>query len=148
MGRLFLKVRARVLTFEQEHRDLLQRLHKNHHRTKRIVHKKLHRNVDYISAAGQLSFYCMSNPPNERELTKKFTLMQYFNKYLNGNVKEETLEHGLGMLCYVKKWAKSDSGIIFRLSNKVIQTNFVDKSQIVIYCQKNVGVFSGLNLGN
>lgn len=74
--------------------------------------------------------------------------MQYFNKYLNGNSKEDTVEHGHSTLCYVKKWAKSENGIIFRLSNKVIQTNFIDKSQIVIYCQKNVGVFSGVNLGS
>lgn len=92
----------------------------------------------------------MSSPPNERELTKKFTLMQYFSKYLNGgsvSSKDDISEQSHG-LCYVKKWAKSENGIIFRLSNKVIQTNFIDKSQMVIYTHKNVGVFSGINLGN
>lgn len=48
----------------------------------------------------------------------------------------------------MKKWAKSEQGIIFRLSNKVIQANFVDKSQMVLYAQKNVGVFSGISLGS
>lgn len=77
--------------------------------------------------------------------------MQYFSKYLNGNgssggLKDESLQNYL--FCYVKRWAKSEQGIIFRLSNKVIQVNFVDKSQMVIYAQRNVGVFSGVNLGN
>lgn len=90
----------------------------------------------------------MANPPSDRELTKKFTLMQYFSKYLNGNSssKDESLKPC--MFCYVKKWAKSETGIIFRLSNKVLQINFVDKSQMVIYGQKNVGVFSGVSIGN
>ena len=48
----------------------------------------------------------------------------------------------------MKRWAKTEQGIIFRLSNKVIQVNFVDKTQMVIYAQKNAGVFSGLSLGN
>ena len=74
--------------------------------------------------------------------------MQYFSKYLNGVScnKEECLKNY--MFTYVKKWAKSEQGIIFRLSNKVLQINFVDKSQMVIYAQKNVGVYSGLNLGS
>lgn len=102
-----------------------------------------------MSASGQLSCYSLSNPPADRELTKKFTLMQYFSKYLNGgssNLKEESPQSH--MFCYVKKWAKSEQGIIFRLSNKVVQVNFVDKSQMVVYGQRNVGVFSGVSLGN
>lgn len=90
----------------------------------------------------------MGNQPTDRELSKKLTLMQYFSKYLNGGsgTKDESLKTYL--FTYVKKWAKSDQGIIFRLSNKVLQINFVDKSQMVIYAQKNVGVYSGINLGN
>lgn len=75
--------------------------------------------------------------------------MQYFSKYLNGNnknLKDDSLQNHL--FCYVKRWAKSEQGIIFRLSNKVIQVNFVDKSQMVIYVQRNVGVFSSVTLGN
>jgi polo-like kinase 1 len=75
--------------------------------------------------------------------------MQYFSKYLNGNnlnTKEDISQNNL--FCYVKCWAKTEQGIIFRLSNKIIQVNFMDKTQMVIYAKKNAGVFSGLSLGN
>ena len=98
-----------------------------------------------MSASSQLTCYILSNPPSDKELAKKFTLMQYFGKYLNAGsnaTKEEPLQQQF--FSYVKQWAKSDQGIIFRLSNKIIQVNFADKSQMMIYAQKNVGVFSGL----
>lgn len=75
--------------------------------------------------------------------------MQYFGKYLNGAsstyLKEEFSQKE--KLVYIKKWSKSENGIIFRLNNKVLQINFADKSQMVIYGEKNVGVFSGVKLG-
>jgi polo-like kinase 1 len=101
-----------------------------------------------VSAGGQLTCFKISAQPSDRELSKKLTLIQYFSKYLNGG--QSVTDEGVKPppLCYIKKWIKSDKGILFRLSNKVLQINFVDKSQIVVYTQKNVGVYSGGALGN
>ena len=68
--------------------------------------------------------------------------MQYFKKYLSAGSVDKDFRKKSEILCYVKQWAKSDQGIIFRLSNKVIQVNYSDKSQLMLYCQHNVGVFS------
>ena len=70
--------------------------------------------------------------------------MEYFRKYLNNgpNCSEGERKRKGPPFCYVKRWVKNEYGILFRLSNKVIQVNFADKSQLVLYCEKNVGVFS------
>ena len=57
--------------------------------------------------------------------------MQYFKKYLNGSNPSE-IEHKNGNkencvpFLYIKKWIKTDQGILFRLNNKVIQINFLE----------------------
>ena len=43
---------------------------------------------------------------------------------------------------YIKKWIKNEHGIMFRLNNKLVQTNFNDKSQIILYTQKDILLFS------
>ena len=42
----------------------------------------------------------------------------------------------------MKQWSKFNDAIIFRLNNCVLQINFNDKSQIVIYTEKGAGVYS------
>lgn len=73
--------------------------------------------------------------------------MEYFRKYLNnGSTTSETDNRRKSMpFCYVKCWVKTEHGILFRLSNKVLQANFADKSQLVLYCEKAIGVFSNSN---
>lgn len=78
----------------------------------------------------------------DRELTKKFTLMQYFKKYLSAGTMEKEGKKKSEAICYVKQWVKSDNGIIFRLSNKVLQVNYSDKSQLMLYTEHCVGVYS------
>ena len=69
--------------------------------------------------------------------------MQYFRKYLQTGsgdtapVKTENIP-----FVYIKKWVKSDQAIMFRLNNKLIQTNFNDKSQIMLYTQKDILLYS------
>jgi polo-like kinase 1 len=43
---------------------------------------------------------------------------------------------------YIKRWAKSDQAIAFRLNNKVVQVNFNDKSQLILYTEKAVLLYS------
>ncbi len=33
---------------------------------------------------------------------------------------------------YVKKWMKTKHAIMFRLSNKIVQVNFTDKTEILL----------------
>ena len=39
---------------------------------------------------------------------------------------------GLETCIFVKKWMKTKHAILFRLSNKVVQVNFEDKSELVM----------------
>lgn len=48
-------------------------------------------------------------------------------------------------LFYVKKWAKSEEAILFRLSNKIVQVNFNDKTQLVLYCDRDLLLYAGHN---
>lgn len=63
------------------------------------------------------------------ELQKKVTLLQHFRKHLmidklSGDESKE--------LVYVKKWLLTEHAIIFRLSNKVVQVSFLDKSELLL----------------
>ncbi|OMJ72517.1 hypothetical protein SteCoe_29039 [Stentor coeruleus] len=71
--------------------------------------------------------HSMLNFPTE--LQKKVTLLQHFRKHLNIDKfsGEETNE-----LIYVKKWLLTEHAIIFRLSNKIVQVSFLDKSELLL----------------
>jgi polo-like kinase 1 len=77
--------------------------------------------------------------------------MQYFRKYLNGgsSTEEENLSDINGQkkvpFVYIKKWTKTEEGIIFRLNTKLIQVNFNDKTQLMIYGESGLIVYCGKN---
>lgn len=74
-----------------------------------------------------------------KELQKKVTLLQHFRSYLEGDGKTEVDANQnndeemkkLGTV-YVKKWMKTKHAIMFRLSNKIVQVNFTDKTEIIL----------------
>ena len=72
----------------------------------------------------------MSEYPSERELQKKVTLLQHFRNYLYADSKIEFDKETAtdNSYCYVKKWMKTKHAIMFRLSNKIVQVNFTDKT--------------------
>ena len=71
----------------------------------------------------------ISNYPQERELMKKVTLLQHFRNYLyNENRMDPDTGNFPAGYVYVKKWMKTKHAIMFRLSNKIVQVNFTDKS--------------------
>jgi len=61
---------------------------------------------------------------------KKVTLLQHFRNYLCADTKlDEDLNGNFEPgYVYVKKWMKTKHAIMFRLSNKIVQVNFTDKS--------------------
>mmetsp|Transcript_2278 Transcript_2278/g.3626 ORF Transcript_2278/g.3626 Transcript_2278/m.3626 type:complete len:564 (-) Transcript_2278:38-1729(-) len=70
-----------------------------------------------------------------KELQKKVTLLQHFRSYLEGDVKQETAldeEKSSESTIYVKKWMRTRHAILFRLSNKVVQVNFQDHTEIIL----------------
>ena len=83
---------------------------------------------------------CYSLKCYPKELHKKVTLIQHFRSYLEGlkttptNATEnaEQFKTGEPPLIYLKKWMKTRHAIMFRLSNKIVQVDFQDKTQIVL----------------
>lgn len=62
-------------------------------------------------------------------------MLQHFRNYLKSDIKDENVpivEKKEGALCYVKKWMKTRHAIMFRLSNKIVQVDFTDKTVIVL----------------
>ena len=92
------------------------------------------------------------------EFQKKVTLLQHFRKHLAVN---DPVSEVPTPLPYIKKWLTTSHAIIFRLSNKVVQVYFQDKSELmlcsgtkqVVYIDKkgNISVFplaSAMESGN
>ncbi len=81
-----------------------------------------------------MASHTLDNYP--KELQKKVTLLQHFRSYLEGETKPETADPGkerkVKNRVYVKKWARTHHAILFRLSNKVVQVNFKDHTEIIL----------------
>jgi len=78
-----------------------------------------------------------------KELQKKVTLLQHFKSYLEGENNKDPQsaedEGGQGASgVYVKKWMKTKHAIMFRLSNKIVQVNFTDKTEIILSSENKI----------
>ena len=83
-----------------------------------------------------------------KELQKKVTLLQHFRSYLEGTEKpnpnarvpEEVTrrQRRIQDVVYVKKWMRTRHAIMFRLSNKVVQVNFQDHTEIMLSSETKV----------
>jgi polo-like kinase 1 len=102
-----------------------------------------------------------------KDLQKKVTLLQHFRSYLDGSNKTkegEPAEKAIGTerevqeeekteevkteipekkdlsedTVYVKKWMRTRHAIMFRLSNKVVQVNFQDHTEIILSSESKV----------
>jgi polo-like kinase 1 len=72
-----------------------------------------------------------------KDLQKKVTLLQHFKIYLENDANQEKPTPSEGgnkaePLVYVKKWMKTKHAIMFRLSNKIVQVDFKDKTEIIL----------------
>jgi polo-like kinase 1 len=87
----------------------------------------------------------ISQYPQERELMKKVTLLQHFRNYLyNENKVENDNGNFAPGYVYVKKWMKTKHAIMFRLSNKIVQVNFTDKSEIILSSEQKLVTYIDL----
>lgn len=86
-----------------------------------------------------------------KELQKKVTLLQHFRSYLEGSEakrpQEDEKKEGeesktptreLENVVYVKKWMRTRHAIMFRLSNKIVQVNFQDHTEIILSSESKV----------
>lgn len=81
-------------------------------------------------------------------LQKKVTLLQHFRSYLEGSAKpkpnEKVAEQVVASkrkitdVVYVKKWMRTRHAIMFRLSNKVVQVNFQDHTEIMLSSETKI----------
>lgn len=88
----------------------------------------------------ELHKYNFKNYP--KEMQKKVTLLQHFRSYLEGQEKKisdgETEIPNDKQLYYVKKWMRTKHAIMFRLSNKIVQVNFQDRTEIILSSESRV----------
>ncbi|CAD8127828.1 unnamed protein product [Paramecium sonneborni] len=91
---------------------------------------------EYMERKGQdKQDICETHNLNDypQELHKKVTLLQHFRSYLEGEPQTTSNEDPESkQLVYVKKWMKTRHAIMFRLSNKIVQVNFTDKTEIIL----------------
>ena len=80
-----------------------------------------------------------------KDLQKKVTLLQHFRSYLegentanSGNSCEGAPSKKLSSSIYVKKWMRTRHAIMFRLSNKIVQVNFQDQTEIILSSESRV----------
>lgn len=77
------------------------------------------------------------------------TLLQHFWSYLEGNDKPKSVleknaesstqkTRKVKEVVYVKKWMRTRHAIMFRLSNKVVQVNFQDHTEIMLSSETKV----------
>lgn len=103
------------------------------------IEKKTGEKVDTISR------YTLNEYPQERELQKKVTLLQHFRNYLYADAnKLEATQPRDTNFCYVKKWMKTKHAIMFRLSNKIVQVNFTDRTQIILSSEQKLVTYINL----
>ena len=66
-------------------------------------------------------------------MQKKVTLLQHFQSYLENEAGKIVAEgDNLSEPIYVKKGLRTRHATMFRLSNKVVQVNFQDNTEIVL----------------
>ena len=101
------------------------------------------RHFDYIERQRierkeKVATYSLSDYP--KELQKKVTLIHHFRNSLKGNSQENQIREGRGGV-FVKKWMKTKHAMLFRLSNKIIEVMFEDKSEIIFCSQKREAIY-------
>eukprot|EP00742_Colponemidia_sp_Colp-10_P009409 GILJ01010256.1.p1 GENE.GILJ01010256.1~~GILJ01010256.1.p1 ORF type:complete len:759 (-),score=114.58 GILJ01010256.1:264-2540(-) len=89
-------------------------------------------------------------------LQKKVTLLKHFKSYLLGGDKElqqfaeerkstrattPFSSNSVVEMPYVKKWMRTRHAVMFRLSNKIVQVNFLDQTEIILSSENRSVVY-------
>jgi polo-like kinase 1 len=71
--------------------------------------------------------YSLEEYPSD--LAKKVTLLLHFRKYLGA---PSPTSKSSGQPVFMKKWLSTKQSILFRLSNKIVQVDFVDHTELIL----------------
>ena len=72
-------------------------------------------------------------------------MLQHFRNYLYADANRiEMSENRDSNFCYVKKWMKTKHAIMFRLSNKIVQVNFTDRTEIILSSEQKLVTYINL----
>lgn len=81
--------------------------------------------------------------PNGKDFQKKYSLLEHFKYYLDAELKTRSFKpNGQGNLVYLKQWLKTKHAIMFRLSNKIFQVDFLDNTQILLNTEKKLVTYT------
>ena len=81
--------------------------------------------------------------PKTKDFQKKFSLLEHFKYYLDAELKARPFKaNGAGKLVYLKQWLKTKHAIMFRLSNKIFQVDFLDNTQILLNTEKKLVIYT------
>ena len=72
------------------------------------------------------------------ELKKKVTLLEHFRKHL---LCEDNAIETKKPLIFVKKWFSTTHATFFRLSNRVVQVSFLDKTELLLCSDTKIVIF-------
>ena len=102
----------------------------------KIIYKPNGRNFIYIGNDEKIYNYLFSQELT-KDLSKKITLLKNFKGYLfeeTKDTKELNIYEGINehLFFYLKRFVKTKHAILFKLSNKTIQTNFHDNTELLI----------------
>ena len=102
----------------------------------KIIYKPNGRNFIYIGNDEKIYNYLFSQELT-KDLSKKITLLKNFKGYLfeeTKDTKELNIYEGINehLFFYLKRFVKTKHAILFKLSNKTIQTNFHDNTELII----------------
>lgn len=72
-----------------------------------------------------------------KDMTKKVTLLKYFQNYMSEHLLNGGNQNGTGTapadkLVHMKKWMRTKTAIVFRLSTNVIQINFFNHTKLIL----------------
>ena len=110
--------------------------------TKILIHSRREEFIYYERQSGENveigEVFDINEAPNE--LNKKIRLLNHFKicfeedskreGEVNGNQNENSV--------YVKKWIKTKNAILFRLSNKIVQVIFKDRTEIILSSESRI----------
>jgi len=103
--------------------------------------------VDRDANGATTSKVTMTDYP--KDMSKKVTLLKYFKNYMNEHLLNGGNQNGTGAapgatLVHMKKWMRTKTAIVFRLSTNVIQINFFNHMKIVLNVPMGMVTFINL----
>ena len=98
--------------------------------------------IEKLDHHDEMLSYSLTEYP--KALQKKVIVLQHFRSYLDSEAGEKTTCEDLGSdtHVYVKKWMRTKHAALFRLSCKIVQVDFQDKTQVILSSAAKVASYT------